>query len=217
MKNVNGWSVPAFDSVISKGCQKFPESDYQQYILDWALSNVKSFDLAVDVGANVGLHSVRFAQKFSQVESFEPFSINFECLEKNVSPFKNINLHKKGLGSKLFVADLMLPKDSTNSGAPSLVDFVTTDRERHQEKIQIVRLDDFNFRPNLIKIDTQGYEMEVLKGAVITLQSAYPVLIIECAKKPFVDISNFLASYGYVLGGITNKDKVFYVPEENSA
>ena len=73
MKNIVGWMVPDFDRVIAKQCRSFPETSYQQDILDWAISNIKSFNLAVDVGANVGLHSVRFAQKFLQVESFEPF------------------------------------------------------------------------------------------------------------------------------------------------
>ena len=76
MKDVNGWIVPDFDRVIAKQCRLFPETHYQQDILNWALFNIKNFNLAVDVGANIGLHSVRFAQKFSQVESFEPFSIN---------------------------------------------------------------------------------------------------------------------------------------------
>jgi len=215
MKNVNGWAVPDFDSVISKGCQKFPNSDYQQGILDWAISVIDNFSLAIDIGANVGLHSLRFSKLFNQVESFEPFSINYECLKENIKTFDNINIHNIGLGSVASTQEIMLPEDSDNSGAPSIVDFVNTDRKIIKEEVKISVLDDFNFQPNFIKIDTQGFEMEILKGAVNTLKTYKPVLIIETAKQPFKDISAFLSTMGYVVGGKTNKDKGFYVPKES--
>jgi FkbM family methyltransferase len=215
MKIVNGWTVPSFDNIISKGCKEFPNSDYQQTILDWAISQIENFNLAIDVGANIGLHTLRFSKLFNQVESFEPFSINYECLQENIKSFSNINIHKKGLGSTSTSLTLMLPEDSGNSGAPSFVDFVNTDKKTLTEQVIVARLDDFNFQPDLIKIDTQGFEMEILKGAVNTLQTYKPVLIVECAKQPFKDIANFLSTMGYVVGGTTNKDKGFYVPREN--
>jgi len=214
MKNINGWMVPDFDTVISKGCKEFPNSDYQQGILDWATSVIDDFSLAIDIGANIGLHSLRFSKLFDQVESFEPFSVNYECLKKNTKTFSNINLPNKGLGSVVTKKTIMLPEDSSNSGAPSIVDFVNTDRKIIAEEIEVSILDDFNFQPNFIKIDTQGFEMEILKGAVNTLNTHKPVLVIETAKKPFKDIAAFLSTMGYVVGAKTNKDKGFYVPKE---
>jgi FkbM family methyltransferase len=212
MKNVVGWMVPDFDRVIAKQCRSFPETYYQQDILDWALSNVKSFNLAVDVGANIGLHSVRFAQKFSQVESFEPFSTNYECLEKNVSTFVNVKLHKKALGSINKTEMISLPKDLDNSGAVSFIDFQNSEKELIHESVEIKTLDDYDLSPNLIKIDTQSYELEVLRGARNTLEKHKPVLIIEVGKgKPLQDIQEYLNQFGYVMDGITNKDKGFRV------
>lgn len=212
MKNVDGWMVPDFDRVIAKQCRCFPNTHYQQDILNWALLNIKNFNLAVDVGANIGLHSVRFAQKFSQVESFEPFSINYECLEKNVSTFTNVNLHKKALGSINKTKTISLPKDLDNSGAVSFVDFQNSERELIHELVEIKTLDDYELSPDLIKIDTQNYELEVLKGARNTLEKHKPILIIEVGKgKPLQDIQEYLNQFGYVMDGITNKDKGFRV------
>ena len=214
MKNIVGWMVPDFDRVIAKQCRSFPETHYQQDILNWAISNVKRFNLAVDVGANVGLHSVRFAQKFSQVESFEPFSINYECLEKNVSTFTNVKLHRKALGAVNKTETISLPKDLDNSGAVSLVDFQNSERELIHESVEIKILDDYDLSPDLIKIDTQSYELEVLRGARNTLEKHKPVLIIEVGKgKPLQDIQEYLNQFGYVMDGITNKDKGFRVIE----
>lgn len=212
MKNVDGWMVPDFDRVIAEQCRCFPNTHYQQDILNWALLNIKNFNLAVDVGANIGLHSVRFAQKFSQVESFEPFSINYECLEKNVSTFTNVNLHKKALGSINKTETISLPKDLDNSGAVSFVDFQNSERELIHELVEIKTLDDYELSPDLIKIDTQNYELEVLKGARNTLEKHKPILIIEVGKgKPLQDIQEYLNQFGYVMDGITNKDKGFRV------
>lgn len=212
MKNVDGWMVPDFDRVIAKQCRCFPDTHYQQDILNWALLNIKNFNLAVDVGANIGLHSVRFAQKFSQVESFEPFSINYECLKKNVSTFTNVNLHKKALGSINKTETISLPKDLDNSGAVSFVDFQNSERELIHESVEIKTLDDYKLSPDLIKIDTQNYELEVLKGARNTLEKHKPVLIIEVGKgKPLHDIQEYLNQFGYIMDGITNKDKGFRV------
>ena len=206
--------VPDFDRVIAKQCRSFPETHYQQDILNWAISNVKSFNLAVDVGANVGLHSVRFAQKFSQVESFEPFSINYECLEKNVSTFTKVKLHRKALGAVNKTETISLPKDLDNSGAVSLVDFQNSERELIHESVEIKILDDYDLSPDLIKIDTQSYELEVLRGARKTLEKHKPVLIIEVGKgKPLQEIQEYLNQFGYVMDGITNKDKGFRVIE----
>lgn len=212
MKNVNGWMVPDFDRVIAKQCKIFPETVYQQGILNWALENTKEFNLAIDVGANIGLHSIRLAQKFLQVESFEPFSANYQCLEKNVSTFTNVNLHKNALGSVNTTENISLPLDSDNSGAVSFSDFQNSERELISESVDIKKLDDYKLSPNLIKIDTQNYELEVLKGAEETLKKCKPILIIEVGKgKPLRDIQDYLDQFNYVMDGVTNKDKGFRV------
>ena len=211
-KDVNGWKVPNKDSVISKQCKQFPETTYQQTILDWALENTNSFDIAVDIGANIGLHSVRLAKKFKNVFSFEPFSINFQCLTENIKTFHNIKNYQLGLGSAEALVEIQLPADSDNSGAPSIKDFTNSDRELIKEQIKIDTLDNFNLSPNLIKIDVQSYELEVLKGAYETLKKHKPILIIEVGKgKPLKDIRDYLEQFGYVMDLITNKDKGFRV------
>lgn len=212
MKNVNGWMVPDFDRVISKQCKQFPTTDYQQTILNWALDNTENFNTAIDIGANVGLHTLRLSTKFNEVISFEPFSINFDCLLENTKQYSNINLHNKGLGSEIKTEEIYLPIDSDNSGAPSIFDFKNSDRKCIKEKIEIDKLDNFNLHPNLIKIDVQNYELEVLKGAYETLKNNQPVLIIEVGKgEPLKKIREFLEQFNYILDCNTNKDKGFRV------
>jgi FkbM family methyltransferase len=215
MKKVHGWAVPEFDRIISKQCKNFPQTDYQQTILDWALSRTYKFDLAIDIGANIGLHSVRFSNKFKNVFSFEPYSINYECLLENTKMFNNIHIYKTGLGAENKDVEICLPTDSDNSGAPSIIDFSESLRNINKEIIKIEKLDSYILKPDLIKIDVQSYELEVLKGAQETLKKYQPVLIIEVGKgEPLRQIVEFLKQFNYIMDGITNKDKGFYVPKK---
>jgi hypothetical protein len=103
-----------------------------------------------------------------------------------------------------------MPNDSHNCGLFSIVDFKNYSAELIQESIVIKTLDSFNLSPNLIKIDTQGYEMNVLHGAVNTIIQYKPIFLIECEyKKQLREIDIFLSNLGYTLVGSVKKDKVW--------
>lgn len=209
MKNVNGWMFPNLDTHLSNHVGVYPKTLYQQETINKALKLVSKNDLAVDIGANVGLHSRRFADSFKSVISFEPTTSNFECLIENTKELKNITLHKIALGNSRDVMNISIPKDADNCGLYSLVDF----RNRldiDNEKIEVTTLDSFSIFPDLIKIDTQGFELEVLYGAEKTLVKSNPVLITEIeTKKEKNKILSFLSNLGYELVDEHRKDKIW--------
>lgn len=210
MKDILGWKFPDSDNLLSKRTKPFPHSTYQQEAIDAALSYVKNFNVAIDIGANVGLHSVRFAQKFSKVYSFEPSTTNFECLVENTKPFENIEIFKKGLGQKEEKAVLSIPTDSTNCGAFSIIDFKEYEGSLISEEIEIITLDSLTLAPDLIKIDTQTFELQVISGGIDTLKKYHPVLILEIEyKKPTQIIKSFLKNIGYEMIESLKKDKIF--------
>lgn len=212
MKIVNGWHLPDFDTKIAKQACKLthPHTDYQQEVFDAAMKWVRGWDMAIDVGANIGLHSVRLCQQFLKVEVFEPSSANFECLAANTAMYNNIVLHQLALGQQAGELCLELDSASNNCGAFSFKDFQNTDQPKHQETVLVQRLDEFDLKPNLIKIDTQGFESEVLRGAEQTLAQHRPVIIAEVGKKKFVDaLLEIIGPFGYSMMYATNKDKVF--------
>jgi FkbM family methyltransferase len=213
MIQINGWSFPDFDHHLSLKVGDFPVTVYQQSSIDLACNEIREFNQAIDIGANVGLHSVRFSQKFKEVISFEPTTLNFNCLKNNCSSLNNVRLENCGLGIVgEETAVISIPKDNDNCGAFSIVDFKDHTTELIQESIVIKTLDSFNLSPNLIKIDTQGYEMNVLQGAVNTILKSKPVLLIECEyKKNIREVNNFLLQFGYTLVGSVKKDKVWAV------
>jgi len=205
-----GWFFPDIDSHFAEHCGQYPNTSYQQSTIDESYKFVKNFNTVIDVGANIGLHSVRYSQKFQNVFSFEPVSTNYECLEKNTINLKNITRFKIGLGENKKTETISIPKTLNNCGAYSIVDFINFEEELIKEEIQITRLDEFNFNVDLIKIDTQGFELSVLKGGIKTLKRCKPVLILETeVKKDYNDVLSFLTPLGYECISSVRRDRIW--------
>jgi hypothetical protein len=60
-----------------------------------------------------------------------------------------------------------------------MVDFAALQDGVWQETVPVMKLDDFDLMPDLIKMDVQGFEPYVLQGALITLKRCAPVLMLE--------------------------------------
>ena len=211
MYNHKGWTFPDIDSHFRDSVGEFPECSYQQGALDAAFKYVKKFDVAIDAGANIGLQSVRLAQKFNRVHSFEPTTVNYDCLVNNAKNFSNIQIYKTGLGEREESAIIKLPVESKNCGAFSIIDFNNTEYPVLEEEIKISPLDKFQLSPDFIKIDTQGFELFILKGAKNTLKNK-PVLLLECEKKQEKQlISNYLMPLGYTVIETVRKDSIWIV------
>jgi hypothetical protein len=105
---------------------------------------------------------------------------------------------------------LSIPSNSENCGLFSIVDFKNFDGPLIEQTIDICLLDDYQLRPDLIKIDTQGFELEILKGGINTLVESSPVLIVEIEKKEdFKIISNFLSNLNYELKTSVKRDSIW--------
>ena len=215
MKEIKGWAMPDLDMHFEIYLLQYPGTTYQQSTIDASYNFVKKFDNVIDVGGNVGLHTVRFSQKFKNVYSFEPVTSNFECLKENCKSFTNIVLHNYGLGSCNENTVISLPASSDNCGNYSVVDFQSSSDELIKEEIQIKKLDDLQLEVDLIKIDTQGFEFPVLQGSINTIVRCKPVIILEIeVKKQFNILSSFLINLGYVPVGKIGSDYI-WVHEEN--
>jgi FkbM family methyltransferase len=205
-----GWHFPDFDRHFARTVSQYPGTDYQQATINKAVQHVKKFDCAVDVGGNIGLHTVRFAQLFKQVHSFEPTNINFECLQKNTETLDNVILHQLGLGDKSDNLTIQLPVGANNCGNFSIVDFKDDTEQTVDETIEIQTLDSLELTPDLIKIDVQGFDYNVLVGAVKTITQSQPVIIIESeTKKSRNSIAEFLQQHGYSVAAKIRHDQIW--------
>ena len=157
------------------------------------LANIKENDTVIDVGANVGEISLRAANivgnKKGIVYSFEPDHINFNRFLNNIkiNAVKNITPINKGLGNVDGVFSLSVV-DENNRGMNRIVE---SNESLNTSKIEVITLDNYiklkNItRVDLIKIDTEGFEMNVIKGAKDLLKRFRPILFIELDEKNLI-------------------------------
>jgi FkbM family methyltransferase len=149
---------------------------------DEALKFVTQFRTAVDIGAHVGISVHQWAPLFDHVHAFEPMIDHFECLEANTSKFDNVTRHNCAMSNQ----STMLKgayRTLKNSGSFQLVDEEFVSNNHKKAKIYDIpskRLDEFALdNVDLVKIDVEGWEFEVLKGAEQTIRQSKPVLMVE--------------------------------------
>ena len=148
----------------------------------------------IDVGAKEGLWTLKLARRCREVHAFEPNPATFLLLKRNTRKHKNLHLHQCALGAKKVFGNLLIHE---RSGFNSLV----LKRPDHTGTIQVpIRtLDSFNFEcVNLVKIDTEGYEIPVLRGAEETIERCKPQLYIEVHLfEDIRQIAKLLRKYDY--------------------
>jgi len=127
----------------------------------------------VDVGAHVGEYAIRMAKFFKEVIAVEPHPRARAVLEKNIelNGIGNITILPFAAGDRRGKAIL-----HDRGGSSSLLD---VEWSREEIEVDVVRLDDIIQKADVIKIDVEGYEGLVVKGAKRLIEACRPVLIIE--------------------------------------
>jgi FkbM family methyltransferase len=155
--------------------------------------SLNSQDVFLDIGANWGVFTLFMAPKCNHVYAWEPSPKAFPQLDKNTKSWRNVTILNEALGEANATRRLYLHK---YSGHDSLVT-KASDFTGNTVRVKVRSLDDYDFgeRIGLMKIDTEGYELPVLKGALRTIQKHEPRLIIEVHEPCMEQIANLLPSY----------------------
>jgi len=127
-------------------------------------NNALKFNHVLDIGAWVGTWTMKINPFCGRVVAFEPDPLHYECLVKNVP--EEVETHQLAVGNDKKM--ISLSEDN----------FTQAKRVVGEGNIPMVTIDSLNFTDvDLIKIDVEGYEMEVLKGADKTLQNVKYLMI----------------------------------------
>ncbi len=145
-------------------------------VLNVALEHIKEGDTVIDAGAWIGGHTMAYAEKVGvsgQVYAFEPNPEAFGCLKKNTDTFTNTHCSNTALGDECRSVELCIKKGWQDSA------YVEA---KNPGTIPMVPMDIHELAPNFIKIDVEGCELKVLKGASKTIEKYRPVMCIEINK-----------------------------------
>uniref|UniRef100_A0A6C0DCE5 Methyltransferase FkbM domain-containing protein n=1 Tax=viral metagenome TaxID=1070528 RepID=A0A6C0DCE5_9ZZZZ len=131
---------------------------------------------AIDIGANIGYHSIYMSKKFKQVYSFEPQKEIFNILNLNIKKnnITNIITYNNAVGNENKKIKLSCSNNSIHNSIKKI-------DEDGCESVNMIRLDDIQRLNNIgyIKIDVEGYEYNVLLGAINLIKKYRPIIIFE--------------------------------------
>jgi FkbM family methyltransferase len=176
MKQSHGWWLPDHEEHLP-GWMASPKNQvklngrvaYQGRKQIATLAHCPRRQVAVDVGAHVGLWSYNLAAAFGTVHAFEPVKEHRECFIRNLDGAKNVKLYPLALGGAPDWCSIRVEKGS--SGNAQVVP---------GEDVEMVTLDSLQLgQVDLIKCDVEGYEGNVFVGAEETIKKSWPTIIVE--------------------------------------
>jgi FkbM family methyltransferase len=173
----------------------------------------RKIERILDIGANIGQSSYTFRKIFAnaEIDAFEPNPFIFKVLRKNLKKSR-IQLHNFALGQENCTSKMYIPKYKsvlfTGLGSCSqaqaenainkknILNFNSSKFSLFIQKITIRTGDSFNFKPDFIKIDVEGFEVDVLRGLIDTINKHRPIVLVECSKSHY-EINKFFNTYSY--------------------
>ena len=189
---------------------RIPSSDvptYRQVFIDgeYAFHAQKTPEVIVDAGANIGLASVYFANKYpdAKIIAIEPEQSNFDLLKENTSPYPNIipiqaalwnkngeiNLVDPGLGKWGFMTGEKTSSGESRDNVCHAVKAITVDRIIADYGLE---------RVNILKVDIEGAEKEVFSDTSAWIDSVDSIIVeLHERMKPGCNRSFYLGSGGF--------------------
>ena len=175
---------------------------------------IKEGNTVLDIGAHKGgylYYMQKLVGKKGQVHAFEPQSMLFQYLEKMkpIMHWDNVTINNIALSDNDSTATLYIPSNLTGqSSSPS-----ATIYEQHNlgavtktETVHTTSLDQYcekhQIKPDVLKIDVEGNELKVFKGAIQILQKYKPKIIVEIeavhvGQERVLETIAFLTQLGY--------------------
>jgi FkbM family methyltransferase len=177
MMPVNGWYLPKGDQYFAPFCENTSapkRNGFQREHLLEAFKYVRNWRVAIDVGAHVGFWTCDMAEKFDAVFAFEPAADTYACLVKNTEDLANVVCTPSAVGDEVGCC-IMRDPNGVNTGARYAV--------KAPGGVPMVTLDSCKFPfCDLLKVDVEGFELQVLQGAEQLIEEHEPAIIMECDK-----------------------------------
>jgi len=178
---------------------------------------VDKMDTIFDVGANIGQSSFRFLDRFpnAKIYCFEPSNNTFSILKENLEKHTNVSLFNMALGNEKRSVSLVTSKSSDRNRVLRNGEEFSDSKDYFLEEVEMETLSGFcevNEIKHIdyLKIDTEGYDLEVLKsGEKLLKERTIDFIEAEVGMNknneihvPVEEIKQYMESYDYYIFGI---------------
>lgn len=194
---------------------------YELELLNKWIKNLEHAKVIYDIGANIGNHTIYFALNTNaQIFAFEPMPMNFSLLEKNINDNNmesRIISYNFALGDYEGIAQMEFEQEKNNGTATILPSEKTEINGGVEVKVNILDQMDIPL-PDFIKIDVEGFELNVLKGMKNILKMAEASLWIEVDEKNAKLIYEFLTQIGYFVSDfvLSSSNNILFTKQEKN-
>lgn len=173
-----------FDMASDDAYLEHMQGVFEPDLVQLLRSTADGSEVALDVGANVGCTAILLGSIAGEVHAFEPSPTTSALLERNVarSGLTNVTVHAFGLGERHGESELTHAPSDRSGGFVS--DGTRASAGHVTERVRIEALDDVMgwlgvASVDFIKLDVEGYEGHVIRGAAQTLARCRPVAVME--------------------------------------
>jgi len=189
-----------------------PLGQYESQTAGWIQSQLKPGSCFYDIGANAGYFTILGSDAVGVdgvVQAFEPVPVNIDVLHRQISEnnLSNVELHDLALSNEVGSIDFAVESNNANS---HIADVSITHAVSNPSSIVTVQtatmdslVEDGLRKPDTIKIDVEGAEVLVLQGAIETLKSARPTLLISThSAQLYTDVTELLKELNYSVSSL---------------
>lgn len=168
-------------------------------------------DWVLDIGANIGLYTAKLSKLVGpegRVIALEPIPETFELLTANAQLFyfQNVTLLNLAASDLSKLVSMEIPKWETGDNNYYEARIV---EDRRGRKILSLPVDSLQIpeRVSLVKIDTEGHDLAVLKGMAYLLKRDHPTLIVEASTTEIID---YVCGFGYTLERVSESTNYLF-------
>ena len=197
--------------------------------LEWIRKKGGNEKVLYDIGANMGIYSIYYAKMFkSQVFAFEPSFTNLDLLVKNINLnllTNQVHVISNPLSKKFIISNLFQKKSSPGLAgttfnnnfvkkkmATTNKDFTLNQVEYNTLGLSIDSLMDLNIikKPDLLKIDVDGTEVDIIEGCQNTIKESKRIsILIETSEETESSIKKTFTSLGLTKKSQTRQNEIW--------
>jgi len=215
IKEILGSKMCLLEDDVGLSKELMEHGTREQASVNYVKKIVKPNWTIIDIGANLGYYALLEAKLGGFVHAIEPIKKSFETLNKSIelNNYKNIKAYNLAIGDQDGIKNIAV---SLRKNWSTMVNMkIVTEKYKGQfagfsegvtEKVKTLTLDSFVKmnkinRVNFVRMDVEGYEVEIIKGADYTfsLMPAGSYLTIEIHSMLFKDRSPFIGMLDKVL------------------